>query len=269
MKRAIACLLAFVAFAFAAHGGEPPLLTDRPDQCDSPFTVPRGLFQVEGGGNYAERDTADERLTLRTFPTALLRYGLTDDFEVRLGVPGIAIEQTDSTSGKSKESGLVDATLGFKVKIAEQKGALPDVAFLGTLLVPSGDDGFTSERVDPAFRFAFFSALSERFGLSYNIGMFWLTKRGDDDVLLTRSSLDWAVTAGYGATERLGAFVELFGATGVSEEGRPLTSAGGGVTYLITPRLQVDGRLTLGLSQAAPDWSVGVGVSYRFPRFER
>jgi hypothetical protein len=269
MKRPLACLLTFVAFALAAHGGEPPLLTDRPDQCDSPFTVSRGLFQIEGGGTYAERDTAGERLTLQSFPAALLRFGLTDGFELRLGVPGISIEQTDSTSGRTRDSGLFDATLGFKVKIAEARSAFPDVAFVGALVVPSGDDGFSSERVDPAFRFAFFNALGERVGLAYNIGMFWLTKRDADDELSTGSFLDWAVTAGYGATDRLGAFFELFGADGVSAEARPLTSAGGGVTYLLTPRLQIDGRLTLGLSQAALDWSVGAGVSYRFPRFER
>ena len=39
------------------------------------------------------------------------------------------------------------------------------------------------------------------------------------------------------------------------------------MTYLLDPRLQVDGRVTLGLGGAALDWSVGFGVSYRFPRF--
>jgi hypothetical protein len=196
----------------------------------------------------------------------LLRYGLSDGFELRLGVPGLEIDATDSATGDSQESGLVDATVGFKVAIAEGQGAVPQVTFVGTLWVPSGDDEFSSGRIDPALLFALSHALGERFGLTYNLGMSWVTERDAAGPPDTRSYLDWAVTAGYAASDRVGAFVELFGVTGVSAQIRPISSTGGGVTYLVTPRLQIDGRLTVGLSQAALDWSAGIGVSYRFPR---
>jgi len=39
-----------------------------------------------------------------------------------------------------------------------------------------------------------------------------------------------------------------------------------GFTYLLTPRLQLDASASTGLSGAAPDWTVGLGVSFRFPR---
>ncbi len=262
------CLFTLACVSSAALGDEPPLITDRPDQVDSPFIVPRGLFQIEGGATHGERDMAGEQVTLQAFPTALLRLGLTESFELRLGVPGIQIQQTDSGTGETREDGLVDATLGAKFKIVGQSGAVPQTAFVGTLIVPSGSDEFTSDRVDPGFRFAFGNSLSETVALTYNLGMFWLSQRNSADQLDTRSFFDWAITASVSATSKLGLFGELFGVTGISAETRPVNSTGAGVTYLLTPRLQVDGRVTVGLSRTALDWTAGLGVSYRFPSFK-
>ncbi len=248
------------------RAAEPPLITDRPDQTESAFTVPAHLFQLEAGWGYGERRDAEEDLTFQAFPQALLRFGLNDIFELRLGVPGFESESTDVGSGASSTSGLVDATLGFKVVIAEERGALPQTAFLGTLIVPSGDDEFSSDRVDPAFRFVFSNTLSSRLSLGYNLGAVWLTEPDEGGVEDTLSLFDWTVALGISATDRLGVFVEGFGLVPVDSEARTVTAFDTGLTYLLTPRLQLDGSVSVGISSAAPDWTVGLGVSFRFPR---
>ncbi len=269
MKPVLACICGLVLVGSASWAEEPPLITDRPDQSIAPSLLPRGLFQIEGGGTLGQRDHENEQLDLKRFPSALLRFGLTDSFELRLGVPGFGIEVTDTTTGQTREDGLIDATLGFKLKIVEQKGAVPNATFVGTLVIPSGDDEFTSDRVDPSFVFAFSNTLSEMVTLTYNVGVLWTTTDDASNMLDTRSFFNWTLTAGFAFSDaKLGAFAELFGLTGISGEGAPLTSAGGGVTYLVTPRIQVDGRVTVGLSSVALDWTAGVGVSYRFPRFK-
>lgn len=251
----------------APRAEEPPLITDRPDQTESSYIVPPGLFQIEGGWAYGRGTEDGSEVTFHAFPQALLRFGLTERFELRLGVPGIAIEATDAATGHSTERGLVDATAGFKTVIAEEHGAAPRTAFLGTLFLPSGDEEFTSDRVDPAFRFVFSNTLSERVSLGYNVGMLWLTESDAEGNLDTRSFFDWTVSAGISAAERLGVFVEVFGLTGVSAGDRPVSAMDAGVTYLLRPRLQLDASASVGLSSAAPDWTFGVGASYRFPRF--
>lgn len=259
---AIAWLILLMVPAFAE---EPPLDTDRPDNCDSPYLVPKGLFQIEGGGAYGERSTEGQRLTATGFPLALLRFGVTDSLELRLGVPGFQFETADTVTGQAEVTALVDSTISMKFRIADQHGAVPQIAFIGTLLIPSGDEGYSTERVDPGFRFAFRSALPGSVSLTYNLGMVWRTDPIDDDTLDTRSFFDWAVTAAGPVGERFAVFGELFGITGVSATGGPLTSTGAGVTYLLTPRIQLDAHVAAGLSSAALDWSVGAGVSYRFP----
>src|SRR5262245_1961830 len=138
-----------LALSGLARAEEPPLITDRPDQTESAYTVPRGLFQIEGGYGYGRGTEDGQDLTFESFPEALLRFGVTDNFELRQGVPGLEVEATDATTGKSTERGLVDATLGFKMVVAEESGAVPQVGFIGTLFFPTGDEGFTSDRVDP------------------------------------------------------------------------------------------------------------------------
>jgi hypothetical protein len=247
---------------------EPELITDRPDQTESAFTVPRGLFQIEGGWGHAEGGGADSSLRVESFPQALLRIGLNDAFELRIGVPGFSIVRSDPAGGPDTTRGLVDATLGFKVRIAEEKGAVPQTAFLGTLLIPSGDDELSADRADPAFRFLFSNTLSQRLSIGYNIGMAWLTERDALGNLDTRSFFDWTVSLGIATGSKLGVFVEGFGLNPVSGGGEALTALDGGVTYLLNPRLQLDATVTAGLSSLAPDWGVGLGVSYRFPRFK-
>lgn len=254
--------------AGAARAEEPPLITDRPDQTESPYAVPPGLFQIEGGWGYGRGTEGASDVTFHAFPQALLRFGVTEGFELRFGVPGISVEATDAATGHTTERGLVDATAGFKTVIAEGRGAVPQTAFLGTLYLPSGDEEFTSDRVDPAFRFAFSSTLSERVSIGYNVGMLWVTERDAEDNLDTRSFFDWTVSAGISAAERLGVFVEVFGLTGASSSDRSTSSMDAGVTYLLAPRLQLDASASIGLSSAAPDWTFGVGASYRFPRFK-
>jgi len=247
---------------------EPELVTDRPDQTESAVTVPRGLFQIEGGWGHGAGSDADSITRIDSFPQGLLRIGLSDSFELRIGVPGYRITRSDADGGPSTTRGFADATLGFKVGIVEEKGAVPRTAFLGTLLVPSGDDDLGGERVDPAFRFAFSNTLSERLSIGYNVGMFWLSERDERGVLDTRSFYDWTVALGIGVgPSRMGLFVEGFGVGPVSGSGDPVTALDSGVTYLLNPRLQVDATVTVGVSRLAPDWGVGVGASYRFPRF--
>lgn len=264
--RVAGMVLSLCLWSSRASATEPELITDRPDQTESAYTVPPRLFQIELGAAYGQSQDGSEKTVLQSIPQALVRIGLSRRFEIRLGVPGLEIEQTDSASGSSDTRGLVDATFGFKAVITEESGVLPQTAFLGTLIVPSGDRDLTSDRVDPAFRFAFSNTLSSRLSLGYNLGMVWLTETDDQGIQETPSYFDWTVAIGLSATERVGVFVEAFGISPVDGDRRSITALDSGVTYLLTQRLQLDASGSVGISDTAPDWTLGLGLSFRFPR---
>jgi hypothetical protein len=75
----------------------------------------------------------------------------------------------------------------------------------------------------------------------------------------------YAANLGIGIMGNLGGFVELYGDAGLSASKMPITAFDAGLTYLLFDNFQLDVSGGLGLSDAADDWIVGAGVSYRFP----
>ena len=62
-----------------------PLVTDRPDATEASSTVGKGVFQIESGGLYESFEENSIQLENYTYNTTLLRYGLLDNVELRLG----------------------------------------------------------------------------------------------------------------------------------------------------------------------------------------
>jgi len=61
------------------------LVTDRPDATEAPTLVPKGYLQIETGALYEDAGENQFKQKTTTFNTTLLRYGLLDNFELRVG----------------------------------------------------------------------------------------------------------------------------------------------------------------------------------------
>ncbi|MBL7216812.1 MAG: transporter, partial [Desulfobacteraceae bacterium] len=66
--------------------------------------------------------------------------------------------------------------------------------------------------------------------------------------------------------DQLGAFVEAYGSIAMNPSNTPSNAVDGGFTYLILENFQVDISGGKGISEAATDWYVGAGFTYRYPR---
>ena len=55
--------------------------TDRPDQTECPFIVPKNHFQIETGVTYEKINTTEINFI---YPTILSKFGISERFEVRL-----------------------------------------------------------------------------------------------------------------------------------------------------------------------------------------
>lgn len=254
-----------LALLSRAAAQDPELITDRPDQTESTATVPRGWVQIETGVGFAEEDSEGLETEVFAGPGTLVRIGLAERLELRLGWVGYIDHQVSFQGSSVNASGVGDADIGAKLQLREESGRVPEMAILVGTTVPSGDDEFTSDRFDPSFRLAFAHTLSERVSLGYNIGAAWSsTTEGGDTTTLSNGF--YTIAAGYSLSEQWGAFVELFGDVALSASGPPAHSFDGGTTWLIRPNLQLDFFGGFGLSDAADDWFVGVGVSLRLPR---
>jgi len=251
------------------------LVTDRPDQTESPVVVPPGSVQIETGASY----TGDEEDSVDYLGT-LLRVGLTRRLELRLATAG-----WNQVLNEDESPNFGDAELGAKLRLWDENGWRPEVALLLSTSIPIGSDATSTNSPDPAFRFSFAHMLTERLSLGYNVGMAWETTQGDPTRYIrlsttapqfsilereapehTLAKLEYTASLGIGITDRLGAFVEVYGDTPLNAHSDTAHALDGGFTYLLRPNVQLDISGGVGLNDAADDWFVGAGLSFRLPR---
>jgi hypothetical protein len=235
------------------------LITDRPDQTESPSIVPTGSVQLETGilfmqDEFSEAGTDFEIETLHLAST-LIRIGVTPVLEFRIG-GGYTQEKIISQQMESRHSGMGGVSAGAKIKLTEEKGWLPESAFLVNLDLPVGQEHFKPSEVQPTLLPAAAHTFSETLSLGYNLGGSWDLDTQDAIFL-------YSAALGTSITDRYSMFFELFG--GFSSETDSPHSFDLGGTYLLKPNLQFDGAIGYGLNDAAEDWFLLAGLTIRFP----
>lgn len=246
-----------------------PLVTDRPDFTEATDTVPRGRLQLEMGYTFTYDKEDENRTTDHTLPEFLLRTGLNDWLELRVGWAGwsstedIFREKNDvgrTVTMTEVERGWNDLYLGFKVALCEQDGMRPALSLIPAITVPSGSTNKTSGDVDPEIKIAWGYDLTENLALSGNLN-FAVPTTGDNDrffqvansISLARSFSDW-----------LGGYVEYFGFYPNDRGSDCAHYVNGGLTFLVTDNLQFDVRVGKGLNEEADDLFAGAGMAIRY-----
>jgi len=267
MRRGDACVALTSAVAAvmliaapAAAQNAPPLVTDRPDQTESPVVVPRGMVQFEAGGLHEVANAGAGRAT--SVASVLARAGLSRRVELRLGFLGW--QRVTSAAGDPR-AGLGDLSVGLKVGLRDGAGVDPAVAVLASAVVPVGHPDFRAAGVDPELRVALAHELGGAFSLGYNVGGAMVTtERGDTESSHVEGL--YTLTVGRSLGGGLGAFVEVFGNVAPSDALPSSHAIDGGLTLGLRPNLQLDAAVGVGLDAASPDWFLGLGIAVRVPR---
>jgi hypothetical protein len=211
------------------------IITDRPDQAESPVTVPKTSLQIEGGFQLKHYNADNLSVREIQMPGILLRYGLFKNIEIRVADQF----QNLRTSGPSgSKYGLTDLELGTKIQILNNENINTKIAFLSHLIIACGSEGFSEEKYGSANTFAFSDNLTDHLDIGYNIGYnYYGTGNGD---------LTWAVSLGIGLSEKTGAFIETYG--DLNEFKDPFINFDSGISYLIRDNLQLDCSFGIGLN---------------------
>lgn len=234
-----------------AQSAGSPLVTDRPDATESATAVQPGRFQLEAGYTATRAGS----LTLHSLGEALLRLGLVEGAELRLGLNSYRVEAGEG----SDPTGMEDASVGTKVVLHHRaSGALPRIAILADATLPTGSEEFGSGSVQPGGILALAWDLSPGVGLGVNAGYRYAEDgRGRFDEIRTSAAL------GVALSESVGAFAEYFADHRPGGARPSEVSADGGVTVRLTPDLQLDARAGFGLDSTAPDYFFGAGLAVR------
>ena len=233
-----------------------PLVTDRPDATESPETVGKGRFQLEAGYTFASFEQAD----VHSLGELLLRIGvLHENFELRLGFNSFSVVRDGDFDAK----GLQNFGIGVKFRLLSGGGvghARPTVAVLVSTTLPTANEAIEARTARPDVRLALAWDFSDR--VSFGTNLIW-TSIKEDELAERHSALGLTLAMGYGLSDRWGAYFEYFGAFPTGEYD-PENYLNGGVTYLISNDLQLDGRVGYGLNGRDDDFFVGFGTAVRW-----
>ena len=238
-----------------------PIATDRPNMTASSLTLPKNTFQIETGVLYEYLDGYAFDIATLKYPTTLLRYGLLENFELRISGQYMDVNYIESVYyiGLPDDVGGEDnLEVGFKTHIAPEKGIRPEISLLSMFILPTGNGSFNSDVVIPTTMFLFSHSLSNKLSLAYNIG--WQTNgRGKGIYTLCLS---------YGITKKLGCYLELYGNTIYPYSGT--LHMAGGLVFLAANNFQLDfsgGRTAGSVNQYGESvYYLNLGASFRIPR---
>lgn len=227
------------------------MVTDRPDQTESASIVPKLHVQLESGFDFTSPDALSEIKDVKSI-ASLLRLGLTSSLELRLGFSNETVNLIDDP--ENSISNVLNP--GFKYRLFKGAGIIPDVALMGSFVVPidnGGGDRFWS----PEIRLAAQHDLLDFLSLGYNFALFWDNENYDTQKF-------YSVAAGLDLIPKTGIFVEFFG-----QDYKTLGTEGylnAGLTYNILNNIQLDGYAGFGLNDNSNDMFWGVGLTIRLPK---
>lgn len=253
--------------------------TDRPDFTDAVYSVGKGVTYLETGYTFHKQNTAETHFSSRQLPESLLRYGVTDEFELRLKWPGylMADSKTVATGVHAANFGSEDIDIGFKYEIIQQQGWIPMTTFVTGMTVPTGSRGLSADFVQPHFNLLAGWGFRRWLYLKWQTGADFLHTTGTG-LTITGSVVPTFISTG-GAqnswheslslltqwTKRVGAFHEWFMISGTGSGDRSAAHyLNMGLYLYATPNVQFDVRVGRRISHRIDDYFTGAGFSGRW-----
>ncbi len=254
--------MAWVTLAGAAGGaaeGLREMTTDRPDATESPFTVNPGHVQLEmdiaNFGRDRERGEEVEEWEAAPFN---LRFGVTDNFELGFFVvPFRSVTETPATGQRARSEGWGDPVLRAKWNFFGNDEGDVALGLIADVKVPIGEREVSNREWEGAVMLP----------VAFEIGGGWegAAMTGVEIVYSDagehRAVWSNTITAGRAIAERLGMFVELTSSTG---DGAHVATGNVGLTFRVHENLQYDAGVNLGLTDAATDTLLFVGLARRW-----
>lgn len=213
--------------------------TDRPDQTEGAFTVPKGWFQVEVGAvSYSQRLDTDFRDESLSFGEINFKYGLTND--VDLQVIWVPYNQNRQDGGPEDENasqaGTGDVVARVKWNLMGNDGGPFAMSVLPYVKIPTATHRIGNDMWEGGLYLNTEVDLGGGFTLGNSL--FASLAIDDDDEHYLRPG--FTAVLGYDVTDKLAAYAEIFTAYQYDAERYWQTALDVGVTYALTENLMLD-----------------------------
>jgi len=228
--------------------GEEEWLPDRPDVAESAFVVSTGRFQVETGITSGKARGEEEVSVITPF---LFRYGFYEDFELRVGGPGLIREEGEANFG--------DVDLGIKYHLLDESVWTPAIGLISQATLPIASRGAGSDSVDPRFFTTFDKDLPLDFTIEWNLGAGYIDKPEDSGRFF---QVLYAASLSRSLVNPLIVFAEVYGVSKVEPGEGASVNTDFGVIFRISKNIVVDLGGDFGITNAKQR-NAFIGLSFR------
>ena len=221
-------------FTFSFAQQNETINTDRPDQSDGTYILPKKYLQIENGVT-----------TLNGFfvNNLMLRYGITNSTELRLLCD----------YGKDNQLlGFMPLGLSFKQRIINENKIIPAVTFVAYARnenIASKD--FKSKNFTYSFLLAFQNTITENFSIGYNVSTNSI-----------KNNIGFTTSLSYSLNEKYTVFSEYF--SQFNNLQLPQHNIDFGLMYLLKNNLQFDIAFGKSLTASNDLIYLTTGICYKF-----
>lgn len=241
-------VLVFAANLIYAQEELPSVVPDRPGYCWGTEVTPHHKVIWDHGFGY---ESASEGVHTLTLSSSVLRYGLFENLELRMGTDFMMYNDGDAME---PTFGFSPLTIGTKLKLYEGSGILPSIGLLAELQSHHiGSKELLPSHLAPSLYLIFENDVADWLGVYYNVGEEWDGESATPTTFLGLSLY-------FSFNEQLGAFVETYNYLHPEEENQYMSEFG--FFWQVSRRVQLDMEADFDLKNFRNYYSVGCGVSW-------
>lgn len=258
MRSRLSFLYAATLVASPAAEFKRELSPDRPDTTESPYTVEPEAIQLESSlWSFARDKQSGDTTETWIYGETNVKFGITDSSDLQIVLRPWVAERTRTAGVEDHTEGFGDVEIRWKQNLWGNDGGKTAFGLMPFVSVPTQTAVSGGE-----WEGGLIAPLSIEvskgvdLGLMAEIDRVWDADRGEH-------KWDFVHTAvlGFDLTESIGLYLEYIGNTA---HGDYEATASAGLTWGQTENLQWDIGGTIGLNDAAEDFGVFQGVTFRF-----
>lgn len=236
--------------------------TDRPDKTESPYTVDAGRLQIETDLVAYTHDRQDG-ITTRTLDVVPFNFkiGLTSATDLQLVYGSYSHVRATGSGVTETDSGTGDLVVRVKHNLWGNDGGTTAFGLMPFVKLPANTMKSLNNDVEGGI------IVPLAIDLGHGMGLGLMT---EIDLLKAEDGHGYeptfvnSATVSFELTSRLGMYVEAFVERSAESGAETVVTIDTGVTYAVTENLQLDAGTNIGVTDAADDVNVFVGLSQRY-----
>ena len=235
--------------------------TDRPDVTESAYTVDAGHFQVELSlVEYVHHEEGGTEVDQYAVLPSNIKVGLLHNVDLQLVLEPY-IHQRIRNGDNETLDGFGATQLRMKVNLWGNDGGDTALALMPFVQFQTADNDFgATDHLEGGLIVPFALALPQDWSLSAMVELDFLRDEEDDGYGV---ALVHTIALGHPIAGELGGYVEYVGIASEDLGTTYISSAGAGLTYGLTPDVQLDTAVYFGISESADDFEARLGLSFR------